>query len=128
VRHDGYVDNQGDTVIRLDWDQDNDDIWYGDDDLLEYRGEPFTGEIVKMGADHMLSQDFFTNGVPNGTNREWWPDGGLRFEGLVRYGRAYGDHRTWHKNGRLAEVKHFGDTSSLTGVEEWDEDGNPKRR
>jgi hypothetical protein len=113
---------------RIDWDRDDDDINYGDDMRLEYRGEPFTGEVVQ---DHrpegaLLSQKFYENGIENGPTREWWSDGRLKSEGYIRRGVAIGVFRRWHLNGRggLAEEKHFDESGSLFKVLEWDEDGD----
>ncbi len=112
---------------RIDWDRDDDDIDTGDDLRLEYRGEPYTGEIVDTLGDIVLSQKFYTNGVVDGPTREWWTDGSRKSEGFVRYGLAQGDYREWYMNGRLAKVKHFNDSGNLVRVEEWDEGGNQTR-
>lgn len=112
---------------RIDWDQDVDDIGDGADDRLEYRGEPYTGEIVQQGVDGLLAQEFYVNGIAHGPIREWWADGTPRSEGQVREGLEYGDFREWYKNGQLASVKHFDDHGMLVKLEEWDDDGNQTR-
>lgn len=53
-----------------------------DEDLrLVYRGELFTGEVVETVAGQLLSQSFYVNGIPDGPDREWWAEGGLKSEG-----------------------------------------------
>lgn len=111
---------------RIDWDRDDDDINTGDDLRLEYRGEPFTGEVVQdlrpEGA--LMSQQFYVNGIANGPSREWWSDGRPKSEGHVRWSIAVGVFRRWHPDGQLAEERHFDESGSLFNVLKWDKDGN----
>lgn len=110
---------------RIDWSRDDAGIDHGDDLRLEFQGEPFTGEVVEEVDGELLSQDFYTNGVPDGPTREWWPNGRLRAEGEVRFGLPRGVFREWHENGRLAVEKHFDDAGAVATALYWDEKGTP---
>lgn len=110
---------------RIDWTFDEDDISVGDDLRMEYKGEPFTGELVTSLGDQLLSQAFYVDGIKHGHDRKWWATGQLRYEGETRNGWAYGVFREWHRNGVSATEKHFDEMGDLDTVREWDEDGNP---
>ncbi|MGV9409186.1 toxin-antitoxin system YwqK family antitoxin [Nocardia sp. NPDC003693] len=112
-------------MSRIDRTADHDQISVGDDLRLEYRGEPFTGEVVETIGDQLLSQVFYVDGVQHGADREWWADGPLKSEGEVRHGRAVGTFREWHHNGQLAREKQFNERGRLVSVTTWDDEGNP---
>ncbi|NEW52266.1 hypothetical protein GV792_19700 [Nocardia cyriacigeorgica] len=99
----------------VDWDED---------ERLLHQGQPFTGEAVEILEDQLTYQEFYENGVPHGSVREWWPDGTPKSEGQVRHGLPYGTFREWHENGRLAIEKKFGDRGQLVTVDKWDEHGS----
>lgn len=111
-------------MIRIDWTRDDEDMGTGDDLRLEYRGAPFTGEVVTSHEDRLLSQSFYVDGVQHGVDRKWWMDGQAKSEGEVRNGVPVGVYREWHRNGQLAVEKDFDDNGNLRGVRKWDADGN----
>ncbi|GAB2562478.1 toxin-antitoxin system YwqK family antitoxin [Nocardia heshunensis] len=109
---------------RIDRTYDDDQISTGDDLRLEYRGEPFTGEVVTTLGDQLLTQTFYVNGVRHGLQRAWWSDGQLKSEGEVVFGTPEGVHKEWHRNGQLAKESHFDDMGRLRTVRAWGEDGS----
>ncbi|MFD4354891.1 toxin-antitoxin system YwqK family antitoxin [Nocardia sp. NPDC058519] len=110
--------------MRIDSDIDQAEISTGADLRLEYRGEPFTGEVVTTVGEQLLSQTFYVDGIPHGQDREWWADGVPMAEGRTEHGRPVGTWRRWHHNGQLAVEKQFDSTGDLDDVRSWDEDGN----
>ncbi|WP_446225209.1 toxin-antitoxin system YwqK family antitoxin [Nocardia sp. IBHARD005] len=110
---------------RIDWNLDGSGIDSDDDLCITYQGEVFTGEIVETGVDKLLSQQFYVNGIQEGPDREWWSNGSLKSEGVMKNGRACGSFRRWHENGLLAQEQRFNDCGALFSVSEWAENGNP---
>ncbi|RSO08141.1 hypothetical protein DMH18_21785 [Streptomyces sp. WAC 06783] len=110
------------SVPRIDVDDPNVDM--DDAQRLLYHGEPFTGEVAEYQSGHLISLDEYHQGVLNGRSREWYPDGTLRSEGLVRDGRAVGESKEWHPNGTLKSRKFFDSAiASLREEDTWDEHG-----
>ncbi|OXR45407.1 putative antitoxin YwqK [Nocardia cerradoensis] len=101
-----------------------DPITWGEDLRLEYRGELYSGEVVEMLGDQLLSQEFYVNGIRHGPSRKWWADGRMMSEGEMIAGRPSGVFRKWHPNGRVAEEVHFDGNGMLVARYRWDEDGN----
>ncbi|MFF2808456.1 toxin-antitoxin system YwqK family antitoxin [Streptomyces sp. NPDC058000] len=112
-------------MIRIDLRIDHDDIATDADLRLEYRGVPFTGEVVEAIGDHLLSQMFYVEGIPHGPDREWWADGRPMSEGQSDYGVPAGVWRKWHHNGQLAREQHFDSMGDPADIRTWDEDGHP---
>lgn len=94
---------------------------------LLYQGELFTGEVEERLGDRVISLDVYVDGVPDGIEREWYNDGTLRSEGLIRAGRAVGYCRAWHQNGTPVEEQLFNDGGFLVKERKWDEQGNLTR-
>jgi hypothetical protein len=111
------------VVDRIDF--DDDDVEWGDDLRLEYRGAPFTGEAVETVAGLVIGQSFFVDGIENGMHREWWMNGRLKAEGEIRSNTGLGTYREWHENGQLATEKNFDGMGHLVTVRTWDAAGNP---
>lgn len=106
-------------------DLETDPVVYRNDGILEYEGEPFTGEVVEQLGDQLIAQQFYVDGIPHGPDREWWVDGGPKSEGEIRHGMPTGIYRAWHRNGQLAEEREFADDGRVAVLRRWDEDGNP---
>ncbi|MEU7584299.1 hypothetical protein AB0B50_42730 [Streptomyces sp. NPDC041068] len=109
-------------------DIDDPEVDMDDAQRLLYRGQCFTGEVAEYLGDKLVSLDNYTNGTQDGLSREWYEDGTIRSEGMVRMGLPCGEFKEWHPNGTLASRKVF-DDDGLTLREEfkWDKDGQPTR-
>ncbi|MEU5630189.1 toxin-antitoxin system YwqK family antitoxin [Streptomyces rishiriensis] len=109
-------------------DIDDPEVDMDDAQRLLYRGELFTGEVTEYLGDALVSLDEYVDGVQDGPSLEWYKDGTLRSETMVRKGRACGESKAWHQNGTLASLRVF-DEDGLTFREnyEWDEDGRPTK-
>ncbi|MGW5105766.1 toxin-antitoxin system YwqK family antitoxin [Nocardia sp. NPDC004123] len=116
------------AVKRIDRTYDYHQISTGDDLRLEYRGEPFTGEVVTTLGDQLLAQAFYVDGISHGLQRAWWSDGQLKSQGEMDFGTPQGVHREWHRNGRLAKERQFDEMGRLRAVQIWDESGSAVER
>ncbi|MEU6813626.1 hypothetical protein [Streptomyces sp. NPDC046860] len=109
-------------------DIDDPDVDMDDAQRLLYRGSLFTGEVTEHLTGKLVSLDIYADGLLNGLSREWYKDGTLRSEGLVRGGLPRGEHREWHPNGVLASLKIFDeDGLTLRCDLAWDDAGRPTR-
>ncbi|MEU1985381.1 hypothetical protein [Nocardia sp. NPDC019395] len=97
-----------------------------DGDLrLEHNGQPFTGEVVEeLVPGQLLSQEFYVDGLPHGSTREWWPDGHLKSEGENYRGKPRGVLRRWHPDGRPDTMSLFDENGELSAVKKWDRHGS----
>ncbi|MEV0849990.1 hypothetical protein AB0J21_29620 [Streptomyces sp. NPDC049954] len=73
--------------------------------IVTYRGEPFTGELVEHYPDgrQLWNLTTYADGLEDGPQREWYPDGTLKSEGRARPWAEDDPWRTYHPNGVLAE-------------------------
>lgn len=114
------------SVNQIDIDDPDVDIDY--DHRLLYRDEPFTGEAVEHLAGHLVSRVMYVQGIKDGRFREWYKDGTLRAEGVMRKGFVSGEFKRWHPNGTLAKQTINSEDGRTPLAEfEWDEEGNPTR-
>ncbi|QKW06204.1 hypothetical protein HUT18_07095 [Streptomyces sp. NA04227] len=91
---------------------------------LFYQGVPFTGEAVELQRGAVVSLNTYKEGVEDGPIRQWYVDGVLRSEGVMRDGFPVGEFRKWHHNGVLAARTIMSEDGlhQLT-IFEWDESG-----
>ena len=95
-----------------------------DEDRVTYRGERFTGVTVETYRDgSLLTETHYTDGVEDGPERQFRPDGSLEEETIYDFGLP-AIERKWHPNGQLAYEAHLRQ-GSLVSEQWWDEDGNP---
>ncbi|MBV2367075.1 toxin-antitoxin system YwqK family antitoxin [Streptomonospora nanhaiensis] len=99
----------------------------GEDGTVLYRGAPYTGEVVELApGGAVVALVTYRRGREHGPWREWYPDGTLKVEGRVEFGRgAVGTWRTWHANGRLAEEHEFDGLGRRRAERRWDAEGVP---
>ncbi|GGZ80762.1 toxin-antitoxin system YwqK family antitoxin [Streptomyces echinoruber] len=109
--------NVGDPEVDIDYDH-----------RLLYADEPFTGEAEEYLNGHRVSLAMYKDGYPDGPYREWYEDGVLRAEGVMRMGLVSGEFKRWHPNGVLAAKQVFAE-NGMTLLEDrtWDEHGRPTR-
>jgi len=111
---------------RIDIDDPEVDIDH--DHRLTYAEEPFTGEVEEHVGEQRVSLATYVDGYCNGLYREWYPDGTLRAEGIMRMGSPSGEFRRWHANGVLARrLINSADGRTPLAEYEWDEEGRPTR-
>ncbi|WSQ09217.1 hypothetical protein OG604_16365 [Streptomyces sp. NBC_01231] len=94
-------DGVGAQLPRVSLDDPDVDLDYGL--RLLYRGEPFTGEVEEYLAGHRVSLVTYEDGFRDGPYREWYKDGTLSAEGVMRMGFVSGEFKRWHPNGVLAK-------------------------
>jgi antitoxin component YwqK of YwqJK toxin-antitoxin module len=114
------------NMRRIDIDDDGVDI--GFDHRLLYAGEPYTGEAEEHLAGHLVSRVTYADGFRDGPYREWYKDGTLSAEGVMRRGFVSGESNRWHPNGVLAQrMINSEDGRTPLAAYEWDEEGRPTR-
>ncbi|MFI1372522.1 toxin-antitoxin system YwqK family antitoxin [Streptomyces longwoodensis] len=106
-------------------DIDSPDVFIDEAEVCYYQGRAFTGEVVEYQRGSLVNLITYEEGVENGPLREWYTDGTLRSECVMRDGYAVGESRRWHSNGRLASriLMSENGLQQITRFE-WDEDGN----
>ena len=77
------------------------------------------GSLVPGGPDRIVqtfdvdgsltSQITFRDGRKIGRHVAYWPEGGRRVETFYDGDMIQGVYRSWHRTGRLAELKHYVD-------------------
>ncbi|MEU9006269.1 hypothetical protein [Streptomyces sp. NPDC048551] len=67
------------------------------------------------------------SGRQDGISREWYKNGVLRSERVVRAGKPQGEFREWHSSGTLKSRQVFDDTGLLREEELWNEAGHRTR-
>jgi hypothetical protein len=102
---------------------DFDELDIGEDQLMVWRGQPFTGIAVEFFPDGKpCSEVPHVNGLMHGTLRAWHPSGQLREEASLWYGALHGYQREWDEQGRLvSEV--LGELGTGVAEKRWDEHG-----
>ncbi len=95
----------------------------GDDQLIVWKGQPFTGVAVEFFPDGKLCSEVpHLNGVRHGLLRAWHPSGQLREETSLWQGGLHGYERIWDEQGRLiSEV--IGELGIEIAEKRWDEQG-----
>ncbi|HEX7657936.1 MAG TPA: hypothetical protein VF444_00545 [Pseudonocardiaceae bacterium] len=92
---------------------------------ITYRGQLYTGEAIEYGPDgHRIALTNFTDGVKDGIEKEWYPDGSPLMEGMSKHGSAVGEWRQWFPDGRLKQLNVFDDKGRHLSRKIWDENGN----
>lgn len=106
-------------------DIDDPDATMDEGERLYYRGTPFTGEAVEYQRGALVSLITYEDGYEDGPAREWYADGTLRSEGVMRGGFPVGGFQRWHPNGGLAARTVMSDNGLRQLAQfEWDEHGN----
>ncbi|MFE2995159.1 toxin-antitoxin system YwqK family antitoxin [Nocardia sp. NPDC059246] len=89
-----------------------------------YEDEPYTGEVEKYADNGQLVLLFtYDDGVEDGPQHEWWPDGSKRSEGVTRMGSAVGEWQYWYENGHLKERVVLDDQGRVLVRQRWNATG-----
>ena len=97
--------------------------WHEGHGLYTYEGAPFTGAAFEMGRTGTLEWETeYRDGLRDGLQRGWHPDGSLAAEGTFLAGTIHGTYREWHPGGQLA-VEMVGEHGILLRERQWDESG-----
>lgn len=70
-----------------------------------------------------LSVTSYREGRKVGRHVSFWPGGGRRVEALYNGDVIEGEYRSWHANGRLAEVRHYTDGRQAGLQQAWTDQG-----
>lgn len=78
------------------------EIDVGEEQLMFWKGKPFTGIAVEFFPDGTLqSEVYHVNGLEHGPKRGCYSSGQLRKEANLWYGGLHGYLREWDEQGRL---------------------------
>ncbi|MEU9322185.1 hypothetical protein [Streptomyces sp. NPDC048295] len=106
-------------------DIDDPELEMDEGEVVFRRGERFTGEVVEHQQGALVSLVTYEDGVEDGPSREWYMDGTLRSDGVLRGGFPVGECRDWHPNGRpAARVLLSANGLRQLEITEWDDEGN----
>jgi antitoxin component YwqK of YwqJK toxin-antitoxin module len=103
---------------------DEDDLDWDDDNLPTYHGEPFTGESVEYGRDGaLLSLATYVDGHDDGPFKAWTNAGVLVVDGQSRNGVPVGTQREFYDDGTPKVEREYSDKGELLRLKRWDEHG-----
>jgi hypothetical protein len=106
---------------------DFDELEIGDDQLMLWQGQPFTGVAVEFFPDGKLCSEVpHVNGLEHGLLRAWHRSGQLRREANLWYGGLHGYAREWDEQGRLISER-LGELGIAIAEKQWDEQGRLTR-
>ena len=74
-------------------------------------------------AGVLLSETAFRDGRKTGLHMMVFDDGGPRVRTTFVDDRIEGEYRSWHRNGRLAQLKHYEDGREAGMQQAWTESG-----
>lgn len=97
------------------------------DDLIYFKGEPFTGIAVgKHHSDGTKWEGTFKDGKPDGLWTEWHKNGLKKLEQTNKEGKPDGLRTLWYLNGQKSHETTYKDGKEIS-INEWDEEGTPKK-
>lgn len=119
------------------------------DDRWLLAGVPFTGTLAGTDADgqrtatglregvpdglvlswyangQLASRREYRQGMKDGRQQEWWPDGRPRLDEIVREDAPVGLYRTWYASGQAFEEHRYDTNGHEDGAQKvWYEDGS----
>ncbi|PTL78335.1 toxin-antitoxin system YwqK family antitoxin [Vitiosangium sp. GDMCC 1.1324] len=102
---------------------DFEELDIGHEQLIVWRGQPFTGVAVEFFPDGTLCSEVpHLNGVRHGLVRAWHPSGQLRKEANLWQGGLHGYLHEWDEQGRLISEER-GELGIGVAEKRWDEQG-----
>jgi antitoxin component YwqK of YwqJK toxin-antitoxin module len=74
-----------------------------------YNGMPFTGIMFEYfpTTTQLSSESEFKEGILNGRQVEYWPNGKIKSEYFERYTAFYGSFKEWNEQGILIKHQEF---------------------
>jgi hypothetical protein len=102
---------------------DFEDLDLGDNQLITWKDQPFTGIAVEFFPNGTLCSEVpHLDGVRHGLLRAWYPSGQLREEASLWQGGVHGYKREWDEQGRLIS-EMIGELGIRTAEKTWDDQG-----
>ncbi|MGV9663635.1 toxin-antitoxin system YwqK family antitoxin [Nocardia niigatensis] len=81
-----------------------DQVYRDEFGYISHDGALYTGEVEEYAENGQLVElSTYYEGIENGLQQEWWPNGNKRAEGVTKMGSAVGEWRYWHENGQMSE-------------------------
>jgi hypothetical protein len=95
-----------------------------DEDLALLEGVPFNGIIRSEYEDGTLGfLGRYRDGLPEGLNEEWYPNGQLFHRWLAVWGNGVSEAWVWYPNGILRSYRKYGENRSPLERRAWDSTG-----
>jgi hypothetical protein len=102
---------------------DFEELDIGDEQLILWKGQPFTGIAVEFFPDGKpCSEVPHVNGLRHGLLRAWHPSGQLSKESTLWYGGLHGYRREWDEQGHLLS-ETLGELGITIAEKRWDDQG-----
>jgi antitoxin component YwqK of YwqJK toxin-antitoxin module len=93
-------------------------------EIVLYNGAPLTGDVYNTAPNGtLITAKSYRDGLEEGVQREWFPDGTPESEYRVEDNLLVGETLDWHSNGRLARRQVFDEYGELQAREVWDDEG-----
>lgn len=95
-----------------------------DDQLALVDDVPFTGILFSTYADGSPETELsYSDGLPDGLCRYWYPDGQLERRWVAVRGRGASRSEEWHRNGQPKRLRINDADNNPVEIHEWDERG-----
>jgi len=100
--------------------------------LLLYKGKPFTGNLYSEEGNKHTQCDCilkagYKNGKLNGSKKEWYKNGNLKFSGKYVNGKENGVHTYYYENGKKKQVIKYR-LGKITEKTIYYANGRPKKK
>lgn len=89
--------------------------------VIAFQPDRIVQHFTESGS--LLSQTAYRDGRKVGRFVSFWPDGQRRVEALYTGDTINGVYRSWHANGRLAELRHYLDGHERGSQQAWTDRG-----
>lgn len=96
-----------------------------DNEILLFQGKPFDGILVThLGGTEMTRLTPYLNGLPNGVEKEYYPDQQLSAEREYKDGKKVGMHKGFYGDGQRRFKASYKDGEYDGAVWEWNPSGS----
>ena len=77
--------------------------------VILYNGNPFTGILFEYypNSTQLSSESEYKDGIPDGRQVEYWPNGNLKEECFQKYDYYIGSFKLWNDQGVLISHQEF---------------------
>ena len=90
-----------------------------------HEGRPFSGQAAdRLPNGTLVSLTAYADGLPDGPDLSWYPDGTREMEGHFRQGIPVGTHSRWAPDGTLVRQVEFSEGGRIIRRLTFDREGN----
>ena len=96
----------------------------GGSPLYTWEGEPFTGVAFDVDdSGNLISEITYQEGIENGSEKNWYPDGQLESVRNNKWNRIHGDFKEWYPDGQV-KIEGKCELGYVVWRKSWDDAGN----